>query len=83
MKRDYNLENVCFLEFYYLSNGNEPFHTQYYPRLNTLVCDHGRKSDEVNKNICGHCQKDYDGDSETWLLCLPYRFWFYESCFET
>ena len=31
IKRDYNLENVCFLEFYYLSDDKEPFHTQYYP----------------------------------------------------
>ena len=83
IKCDYNLENACFLEFYYLSDDKEPFHTQYYSRLNTLVCDHERKSDRVNKNICGHCQKVYDGDSETWLQCLACRIWFHESCFET
>ena len=83
VKRDYNLENVCFLEFCYLSDDKEPFHTQYYPRLNTHVCDHGRKSDEVNEKICGHCQKDYDGDSEIWLQRPSCRIWFYASCFET
>ena len=30
IKREYNLGNVCFLEFYYLSDDKEPFHTQYY-----------------------------------------------------
>ena len=65
IKRDCNLGNVCFLEFYYLSDDKEPFHTQYYSRLNTLVGDHEREIDEVNENICGHCQKVYDGDSET------------------
>ena len=69
IKRDYNLENDYFLEFCYLSDGKEPFHTQYYPRLNTLVCDHEKESDEVNEKICGHCQKVYDRDSEIWLQC--------------
>ena len=69
IKRNYNLENVCFLAFYYLPDDKEPFHTQYYPRLNTLVCDHERESDEVNENICSHYQKVYDGHSETWLQC--------------
>ena len=83
IKRDYNLENVCFLEFYDLSADRELFHTQYYPRLNTLVDDHERESDEVNENICGHYQKLYDGDSETWLQGPACRIWFHESCFET
>ena len=78
-----NLENVCFLEFHYLSDDKEPFHTQYYPRLNTLVCEHERRSDVVNENVCGHCQKVYDGDSETWRQCPACRIWFHESCFET
>ena len=51
IKRDNNLENVCFLEFYYFLNDKEPFHTQYYPRLNILVCDLERESDEVNKKL--------------------------------
>ena len=38
---------------------------------------------EVNKNICSHCQKVYDGYSETWLLCPACRIWFRETCFET
>ena len=83
IKRDYNLENVCFLEFYYLPDNKETFRTQYYPRLNTPACNHERKSDEVNENICGHCQKVYHGDSETWLQCPACRIWFHESCFET
>ena len=29
IKCDYHLENVCFLEFYYLSDDKEPLHTQY------------------------------------------------------
>ena len=81
IKRDYNLE-VCFLEFYYLSDDKEPFHIQYYPRLNTLACNRERESDEVNGNICGHCQKVYDEDSETWVQCPACRIWFHESCFE-
>ena len=71
---------ICFLEFYYLSDDKEPFHTQYYPRLNTVVCDHERKSDEVNENMCGHCQV-YEGDSETWLQCPACCIWFHESGF--
>ena len=67
IKRDYNLENVCFLECYYLSDDKEPFHNQYYPLLNTLVCDDERESGEVNEDICGYYQMFYDGDSETWL----------------
>ena len=31
IKRDYNLENVCFLELFYLSDDKEPCRTQYYP----------------------------------------------------
>ena len=65
IKQDYNLENVCFLEFCYLSDDKEPFHTQYYPLLNTLACNHEGESEEVNKNIWGHCQKVYDEHSET------------------
>ena len=76
-------ENICFLEFYYFSDDKEPFHTHHYPRLNALVCDHKRKSDEVNENIGGHCQKVYDGDSEIWLQCPASHIWFHESCFET
>ena len=83
IKRDYNLENVYFFKFYYLLDDKEPFHTQYYAQLNTLVCDHERESDQVNENICGHCQKVYDGDSETWLQGPACRIWFHESCFET
>ena len=60
IKRDYNLENVCFLEFCDLSDDKVPIHTQYYPQLNTLICDHEKESGEVNENICGHCQKLYD-----------------------
>ena len=83
IKRNYNLENVCFLAFYYLPDDKEPFHSQYYPRLNTLVCDHERESDEINENICSHYQKVYDGHSETWLQCPVCSLWFQESCFET
>ena len=49
IKRDCNLGNVCFLEFYYLSDDKEPFHTQYYSRLNTLVGDHEREIDKWTK----------------------------------
>ena len=43
--------------------------------------DHSRdhSSDEVKEDICGHCQKVYDGDSETWLQCPPAcRIWFHD-----
>ena len=83
IKPDYNLENVCFLKFYYLSDDKELFHTQYYPRLNTLVCNYERESDEVNENLCGHCQKVYDEDSKIWLQCPNCRIWFHKSCFKT
>ena len=82
IKRDYNLGNVCFLEFYHFSDDKEPFHTQYYARLNTLAWDHEGESDEVNKNICGHCQKVYDWHRETRLQCSACRIWFHESCFK-
>ena len=83
IKRDLNLENVCFLDFYCLSDDKESFHTQYNPKFNTLVCHHERESDEVNENKCGYCQKVYDGDSESWMQCPACRICFHESCFET
>ena len=83
IKHDYNLEDVCFLKFYYFSDDKKPLQTQCYLRLNTLVCDHERESDDVNEKICSHCQKVYDRDSETWLQCPACHIWFHESCFET
>ena len=83
INRDYNLENVCFLEFYYLSDDRQPFHIHYYFLLNTLVCKQERESNEVNEKICGHCQKVSDRYSETSLQCPACRIWFHESCFET
>jgi len=81
VKRGYNQENVCFLEFFRLSDDGEPFFLQYYPRLNALVCDHERGS-EINDNVCGHCKEVYVEDGDTWLQCPSCRVWFHEYCFE-
>lgn len=81
VKRGYNEENVCFLEFFRLSDEREPFFIQYYPRLNTLVCDHERNG-EINDNVCGHCKEHYAEDGDTWLQCPSCRIWFHEFCFE-
>ena len=81
VKRKYNRENVCFMEFFRLSDDEEPFFTQYYPRSNILVCDHKRDG-EMNDNVCGHCEEHYILDGNTWLQCPSCRIWFHEFCFE-
>ena len=52
-KRSFNSNGVYSLEFYRSSNDLEPFRVQYYPRANTLVCDH--TGSESNESKCGFC----------------------------
>ena len=78
VKRCFNANRVCFLEFYRSSNNLEPFHVQYYSQANTLVCDH--TGSESNENECDLCKKRYHED-ETWLQCPSCKIWFHEECF--
>ena len=67
VKRSFNTDTVCFLEFHRLSNNPEAFHVHYYLRSNLLACDHNRSS-EVNDNECGFCKIYYE-EGETWFQC--------------
>ena len=78
VKRCFNSNRVCFLEFYRSSNNLEPFHVQYHSQANTLVCDH--TGSESNENECDLCKKRYHED-ERWLQCPSCKIWFHEECF--
>ena len=79
VKRFFNSNGVCFLEFYRSSNNLEPFHVQNYSRASTLVCDH--TVSESNENECRFCKELYHED-ETWLRCPSCKIWFYEEFLE-
>ena len=66
VERSFISNGVCFLESYRSSNDLEPFHVQYYSRVNTLVWDH--TGSESNENHCGFCEELYHED-EKWLQC--------------
>ena len=51
VKRSFNSNGVCFLEFHRPWNDLEPFYVQYYSQAKTLVCDH--TGSQSNKNECG------------------------------
>ena len=51
VKRSFNSNGVCFLEFHRSWNDLEPFYVQYYSQVKTLVCDH--IGSENNENECG------------------------------
>ena len=48
VKRFFNSNGVCFLEFYRSSNDLEPFHVQGYSRANSFLYDN--TASESNKN---------------------------------
>ena len=62
VKRSFDAQGICYLEFFKLSSGEECFHRQYYPKGGDLVCDHV-KSHEIDENTCGLCFKLYGVDS--------------------
>ena len=53
VKRSFNADGVCFLEFRRLSNDPETFRGQYYPSSNMLICDRNQ-SLEASDNECGN-----------------------------
>ena len=53
LKRSFNSNGVCFLEFCKSPNNLEPFHIQCYSRASTLVCDHiGSESNQIESGFC-------------------------------
>lgn len=58
VKRSFNTDGVCFLEFHRLSNDPEAFHVQYYPQSNILLCDHNGNS-QVNNKESNFCKIDF------------------------
>ena len=51
LKRSFNSNGVCFLEFYKSPNNLEPF--SCYSRASTLVCDHiGSESNKIESGFC-------------------------------
>ena len=83
VKRSFDSQGICYLEFFKLSSDEESFHRQYYPRGGDLVCDHVR-SNNIDENICGLCLELYGGnkDDGNWLKCPACDIWFHEECFE-
>ena len=78
VKRSFNSNGACFLEFHKSSNNLEPFHGQYYSWANTLVCDD--TGSESNKNEFSFCKKLYHED-ERWLQSPSCKIWFREERF--
>ena len=53
LKRSFNSNGVCFLEFYKSPNNLEPFHIKCHSRASTLVCDHiGSESNKIESGFC-------------------------------
>ena len=77
-------EDSTVIDFYFLSNGKEPCHTQSYLEKK---CGHVESEYESLALFCSlfaYCMKKYleENEVEDWLKCPMCNQWFHEKCFE-
>ena len=79
--RKYNSRNICYLEFFNLSDQNIPTFKQFYRKHDDpAICDH--IDVDVDNNTCAYCLKPYGKfKTQEWLECPGCCKWFHESCF--
>ena len=67
-----------YINFYKITDDEEPFHVQWYGSENDVICGHVNSSD--NDNQCPKCSRIYK-EGEEWLCCSVCNNWFHEECF--
>ena len=78
--RNFNFQNVAYLEFFELSNSDDKYFRQFYRKEgDPIVCGH-IVNHGTNENTCGQCYEEYL-KGEDWLRCNICSFWFHETCF--
>ena len=82
--RSSTAEGGTIVDFYFLSNGKELYHTQSYSERK---CGHVKREYEslaLFRSPCAYCMKKYleENETEDWLKCPTCRQWFHEKCFE-
>ena len=86
LTRIFNEDNICFIDFFHVANGDNSFFTQFYQKDNDPeVCGRGNVPllfDVYQK--CAFCKAKYAAskEKEDWLQCKLCEKWFYQGCFQ-
>ena len=77
-------ESGTVIDFYFLSNGKEPGHTQSYSEMKCGHVEREYESLALFCSLCANCMKKYlnENEAEDWLNCSMCHQWFHEKCFE-
>lgn len=79
LERYLNKRNEVSIKFFKTAADEEPFYTQWYSKVNGLICGH--KESNAHENQCAECHKLYCEDGTEWLECPMCKKWFHETCF--
>ena len=86
VKRSFNEDNVCFIDFFRVTNDDDPFFTQFYRKdEDSEVCGHENLPllFDVDQT-CAFCKATYVAlkENEDWLQCKLCEQWLHLSCFQ-
>ena len=84
--RSFNEDNVCFIDFFRVTNDDDPFFTQFYRKDDDPeVCGHENLPllFDVDQT-CAFCKAKYVAlkGKEDWLQCKLYEQRLHQSCFQ-
>ena len=81
VKRTFDENKICTLQFSKIASDTEPFHVQIYnnQEVNTM-CGH-LIAKQQNDDNCAECQQLYTADHRDWLRCPECAQWYHENCF--
>ena len=82
IRRTFNSDGVCKLEFYHTAVDQSPLHEQWYRKDGDPgVCGHTDLSLSFDPSMtCAKCRVQYKKNEE-WLECTMCDQWFHEKCF--
>ena len=82
IRRTFNSDGVCKLEFYRTANDESPFYSHWYRKEgDPEVCDHPELPLAFDVSMtCAKCRGNYKKNEE-WLECVICDQWFHEDCF--
>ena len=86
VKRSFSEDNVCFIDFFGVTNDDDPFFTQFYRKDDdSEVCGHENLPllFDVDQT-CVFCKATYVAlkEKEDWLQCKLCEQWLHLSCFQ-
>ena len=82
VKRVYNEDCICKLEFFETCADTESFHDQWYrPTEDRNICGHDFLPFAYDvESTCAYCRVSYC-EGEEWLMCQICEHWFHKDCF--